>query len=83
MLYLKFVVFVAVYGHFESAMRKYIEAIIVGSDYMTLPLNKPLIDDTLIRRMIKTCFNLGCNTQAAVLCQVIFILYILYILRTV
>ncbi|XP_026482368.1 integrator complex subunit 8-like [Ctenocephalides felis] len=58
-----------VYGHFESAMRKYIEAIIVGSEYMTLPLNKPLIDDTLIRRMIKTCCSLGCNTQAAVLCQ--------------
>ncbi|KAL1380727.1 hypothetical protein pipiens_013974 [Culex pipiens pipiens] len=49
----------------EAAMRNYVGALIAGSEY----LQRPLLDDFIIRRMIKCSSNLGCFMQAAVLCQ--------------
>lgn len=58
-------------GNHESAMKYYVNVLITGSDYCTLNLQKPLVDDYIIRRMIKCSSNLGCYMQATVLCQVI------------
>lgn len=52
-------------------MKYYVNVLITGSDYCTLNLQKPLVDDYIIRRMIKCSSNLGCYMQATVLCQVI------------
>ncbi|XP_058460613.1 integrator complex subunit 8 [Malaya genurostris] len=56
-------------GNYEAAMRYYVTALISGSEYCTIHLQRPLLDDFIIRRMIKCCSNLGCFMQAAVLCQ--------------
>lgn len=56
-------------GNFEVAMRYYVAALVSGSEYCTIHLQRPLIDDFIIRRMIKCSSNLGCFMQAAVLCQ--------------
>lgn len=64
--------FFLVNGNHESAMKYYVNVLITGSDYCTLNLQKPLVDDYIIRRMIKCSSNLGCYMQATVLCQVIF-----------
>lgn len=52
----------------EVAMACYINAIMVGSEYCTMNLQRQ-IDDYIIRRMIKCSTNLGCCMQAAILCQ--------------
>lgn len=56
-------------GNYEAAMRYYVTALISGSEYCTIHLQRPLLDDFIVRRMIKCCSNLGCFMQAAVLCQ--------------
>ncbi|XP_055382433.1 integrator complex subunit 8 isoform X2 [Condylostylus longicornis] len=56
-------------GNNEAAMRCYINAIITASEYCSLPLQRSVIDDYIVRKMIKCCTNLGCYMQAAVLCQ--------------
>uniref|UniRef100_A0A182JBU6 INTS8 TPR repeats domain-containing protein n=1 Tax=Anopheles atroparvus TaxID=41427 RepID=A0A182JBU6_ANOAO len=53
----------------EAAMRYYVTALISGTEYCTVHLQRPLFDDFLIRRMIKCSSALGCFVQAAVLCQ--------------
>jgi integrator complex subunit 8 len=53
----------------EAAMKYYVTAIICSTEYCTLPLQRSLIDDSVIRRMIKCSSNLGCFLQATVLCQ--------------
>ncbi|XP_037037569.1 integrator complex subunit 8 [Bradysia coprophila] len=53
----------------EAAMACYTNVLITGSEYCTLPLQRPVIDDHIVKRMIKCCLNLGCNMQAAILCQ--------------
>lgn len=68
----------SVNGNHESAMKYYVNVLITGSDYCTLNLQKPLVDDYIIRRMIKCSSNLGCYMQATVLCQVIFINFCRY-----
>lgn len=52
----------------ESAMKYYLQAIIVATDLFTSP-GRGQIDDLVYRRMIKCCAHLQCNTQAVVLCQ--------------
>lgn len=56
-------------GNFEVAMRYYVTALVSGSEFCTIHLQRPLIDDFIVRRMIKCSSNLGCFMQAAVLCQ--------------
>lgn len=56
-------------GNNETAMRYYVTAVVSASEYCTTHLNRPIMDDLLIRRMIKCCSNMGCHVQAAVLHQ--------------
>ncbi|XP_076239137.1 integrator complex subunit 8 [Calliopsis andreniformis] len=58
-----------VLGYYESAMKYYLEAIMVASDLFSQPVPRSQIDDLVYRRMIKCCAHLQCYTQAAVLCQ--------------
>lgn len=51
-------------------MACYTNVLITGSEYCTLHLQRPVVDDHIVKRMIKCCLNLGCNMQAAILCQV-------------
>lgn len=59
----------SVLGYYESAMKYYLEAIMVSSDLFSQPVPRSQIDDLVYRRMIKCCAHLQCYTQAAVLCQ--------------
>lgn len=52
-------------------MKCYVNALVTGTEYFSLPLQRPIIDDYIIRKMIKCSSNLDCYMQAAVLCQVI------------
>uniref|UniRef100_A0A182MXX2 INTS8 TPR repeats domain-containing protein n=1 Tax=Anopheles dirus TaxID=7168 RepID=A0A182MXX2_9DIPT len=56
-------------NNFEAAMRYYVTALISGTEYCTVHLQRPLFDDFLIRRMVKCSTSLGCFVQGAVLCQ--------------
>lgn len=56
-------------GNNETAMRYYVTAVVSASEYCTTHLNRPIIDDLLLRRMIRCCSNMGCHVQAAVLHQ--------------
>lgn len=56
-------------GNNEAAMRYYVTAVVSASEYCTTHLNRPIIDDVLLRRMIRCCSNMGCHVQAAVLHQ--------------
>ncbi|OAD62741.1 Integrator complex subunit 8 [Eufriesea mexicana] len=58
-----------VLGYYESAIKYYLEAIMVASDLFSQPVPRSQIDDLVYRRMIKCCAHLQCYTQAAVLCQ--------------
>ncbi|KAK2577342.1 hypothetical protein KPH14_003465 [Odynerus spinipes] len=58
-----------VLGYYESAMKYYLEAIMVASDFFSQPIPRAQIDDLVYRRMIKCCAHLQCYTQAAILCQ--------------
>lgn len=49
-------------GNNEAAMRCYVNALITGSER--------IIDECIIRKMIKCSSNLGCYTEAAIFCQV-------------
>lgn len=51
-------------------MRCYINALITGTDYCNVPLQRNVADDYIIRKMIRCSSNLGCHMQATVLCQV-------------
>ncbi|XP_035792559.1 integrator complex subunit 8-like [Anopheles albimanus] len=53
----------------EAAMRCYVTVLISGTEYCTVHAQRPLLDDVLVRRMIKCSSNLGCFVQAAVMCQ--------------
>lgn len=56
-------------GNNESAMRCYVNALVTGTDYCALPLQRNVADDYVIRKMIRCAANLGCHMQATVLCQ--------------
>lgn len=53
----------------EAAMKYYVASIVIATDYCSLPIQRPLIDENIIRKMIKSSSNLGCYLQSAVLCQ--------------
>lgn len=61
-------------GNNEAAMRYYVNALITGTDYCTIPLQRNIADDYVIRKMIRCSSNLGCHMQATVLCQVNYLL---------
>lgn len=50
-------------------MRCYVNALVTGTDYCTMPLQRNVADDYVIRKMIRCAANLGCHMQATVLCQ--------------
>ncbi|XP_034940745.1 integrator complex subunit 8 [Chelonus insularis] len=54
-------------GYYESAIKYYLEAIMVSSDLFSQPVPRPL--QSVYWRMIKCCAHLQCYTQATVLCQ--------------
>ncbi|XP_073844626.1 integrator complex subunit 8 [Musca autumnalis] len=56
-------------GNNEAAMRCYINALVTGTDYCNVPLQRNFADDYIIRKMIRCSSNLGCHMQATVLCQ--------------
>lgn len=55
----------------ESALQRYLESLSVATDHFEQPpvAGKGGADEHCIRRMIKCCTSIGCNTQAAVLAQ--------------
>lgn len=56
-------------GNNENAMKYYVQSIVIATEYCSLPIQKPLTDENIIKKMIKCSFNLGCFLQSAVLCQ--------------
>lgn len=56
-------------GNNEAAMKYYVQSLIISTEYCSLPIQRPLVDDFLIKKMIKCSSNLGCFLQSAVLCQ--------------
>lgn len=56
-------------GNNESAMKYYVQSLIIATEYCSLPIQRPLVDEGVIKKMIKCSSNLGCYLQAAVLCQ--------------
>lgn len=57
-------------------MRCYINALITGTDYCNVPIQRNVADDYIIRKMIRCSSNLGCHMQATVLCQVCIVNYL-------
>ncbi|XP_063975032.1 integrator complex subunit 8 isoform X2 [Diachasmimorpha longicaudata] len=56
-----------VLGYYESAIKYYLETIMVSSDLFSQQVPRPL--QSVYWRMIKCCAHLQCYTQATVLCQ--------------
>lgn len=56
-------------SHYETALRYYLESIIISTDYFNQPVCKASVEDHVIKRMIKCCTNINCHTQAAILTQ--------------
>lgn len=57
-----------VMSHYSSAMKWYLEAIVIVSDYFARPVLKPMIEDYVYKRMMKCCMQMQNFTQAAILC---------------
>ncbi|XP_054721357.1 integrator complex subunit 8-like isoform X2 [Uloborus diversus] len=60
---------VSVHGHYACALKYYISAAMVSSDFFSLPLPKAIFDDLQFKHMIHCCTKLCNHTQAAVLHQ--------------
>lgn len=56
-------------NQYSPAMKYYMEAGVVASDFFSIAVPKSLYDDQVYKRMIKCCLYLQCHTQVAVLCQ--------------
>lgn len=56
-------------NQFSPAMKYYMEAGVVASDFFSSAVPKSIYDDQVYRRMVKCCSYLQCHTQVAVLCQ--------------
>ncbi|XP_076470196.1 integrator complex subunit 8-like isoform X2 [Babylonia areolata] len=56
-------------GQYSTAMKFYLEAGVVATQFFSLPVTRNLYDDKVYRRMITCCTHLQCHTQVAVLCQ--------------
>lgn len=53
-------------------MKYYIQSLVITTEYCSLiTIQRPIIDEGIIKKMIKCSSNLGCFLQAAVLCQFI------------
>ncbi|KAL3858729.1 hypothetical protein ACJMK2_008987 [Sinanodonta woodiana] len=59
------------YAHsqYSAAMKFYMEAGAVASDFFANAVPKGIYDDQMYRKMMKCCSYLQCHTQVAVLCQ--------------
>ena len=53
----------SVLGHHAMALKYYLEAAIVVTDFFSQPVPRAVIDDHVYRRMIKCCIHLQCHTQ--------------------
>ncbi|XP_074646480.1 integrator complex subunit 8-like isoform X2 [Tubulanus polymorphus] len=56
-------------AQYTPALRYYLEAGVVASDFFTIPVPKSVYDDQIYKNMIRCCTHLQCHTQVAVLCQ--------------
>lgn len=56
-------------GQHSTAVKFYLEAGVVATDFFTCPVPRSIFDDVVYRRLIKCCSYLQCHTQVAVLCQ--------------
>ncbi|XP_014662496.1 PREDICTED: integrator complex subunit 8-like [Priapulus caudatus] len=56
-------------GHYGAALKYYVEAGMVCSNFFTKPVPKTIYTDQVYRRMMKCCSYLKCHTQEALLCQ--------------
>ncbi|XP_035680270.1 integrator complex subunit 8-like [Branchiostoma floridae] len=56
-------------GQYSAALRFYLQAGMVCSDYFTHQVPKGVYDEQVYKRMIKCCKELQCHTHVAVLCQ--------------
>lgn len=56
-------------NQYSPAMKYYMEAGVVASDFFSSAVPKSIYDDQVYRRMVKCCSYLQCHTQVAVLCQ--------------
>ncbi|KAJ8302723.1 hypothetical protein KUTeg_019119 [Tegillarca granosa] len=56
-------------GQYSPAMKYYMEAGVVASDFFSSAVPKSIYDDQVYRRMIKCCSYLQCYTQMRVLSQ--------------
>lgn len=63
--------FMYVQGYHAAAMKYYLSAAMVSSDYFSQSLPRALFDDTQYKHMIHCCTKLQCHTQAAILGQCI------------
>ena len=50
-------------GAYATAMRFYLEAGLVATDFFTCPVPKQVYDDMVYRRMIRCCQQMQCHTQ--------------------
>jgi integrator complex subunit 8 len=53
-------------GHYSSAMKWYLEAIVIVSDYFARPVLKPMIEDYVYKRMMKCCMQMQNFTQVII-----------------
>ncbi|XP_014294025.1 integrator complex subunit 8 [Halyomorpha halys] len=58
-------------GHYRSALGSYLEAAAVVTEHFSRPLHRNILEDHIIKRMIKSCSQLQCHTQAGILCQLL------------
>ena len=56
-------------GHHSDALRYYLEGAVLSSDYFSNPISRFILDEIGLRRCIRSCSQLQCHTQAAILCQ--------------
>ncbi|KFM78084.1 Integrator complex subunit 8, partial [Stegodyphus mimosarum] len=58
-----------VQGHYACALKYYVSAAMVSSDFFSLPLPKAIFDDLQYKHMIHCCTKLQNHTQASILHQ--------------
>ncbi|GAB6031163.1 Integrator complex subunit 8 [Chamberlinius hualienensis] len=56
-------------GYHADALKHYLQASMLSSDYFSSSIPNFVFDDTTLRRMIRCCTQLQCHTQASILCQ--------------
>ncbi|XP_042208112.1 integrator complex subunit 8-like [Homarus americanus] len=56
---------------YYSALAGYLTAVFVATDFLRndTGVDQSVLNDSIIRRMVRCCMNLNCYTQAAILCQ--------------